>query len=128
MVQIFKIKVVKKPKIFLGIEFNRHEGIFYSNQRTYIEKLASQFNMLDCNPVSTPMEIKLKLVRTKIFSEEPGLRALIGGLMFVARNTRPDIMFSTNYVARFQSDGRPGIMKYARTILAYTCITLVICH
>ena len=62
------------------------------------------------------MKTKLKLIRTGVLCEYPGLRALIGGL-FVARNTRPNIYFLVNYLSRFQSEGTKQIYKYALQIL-----------
>jgi hypothetical protein len=115
---VFRLKVMRKPKIFLGVEFSRAGGCLRLHQKSYITKLCSRFSIND-QKYSTPMETRLKLNKTGIPREEPGLRAILGALLFVARNSRPDIMFAVNYLSRFQSEGRPEIMKYAKRILAY---------
>lgn len=52
-------------------------------------------------------------------NEYPGLRNLIGGLLFIARSTKPDILFGVNYLSRFQSEGTEEIYRYALRILKY---------
>ena len=115
----FKLKVMSHPKIFLGLQILRHETFLALSQEIYIEKLAAKFGLEDSKPISTPMEPKLLIQRTNLPSEEPDLRALIGGLLFVARNTRPDILSAVNYISRFLCEGTPQILCYAKRILRY---------
>lgn len=117
--EIFEIKLMTKPKIFLGIQIYNQPDYKILNQSIYIEKLARRFGVDDFRPMDTPMEARLQIARTGTQSEYPGLRALIGGLLFISRNTRPDISFPVNYISRFQSEGTQQIFKYALRILRY---------
>jgi hypothetical protein len=76
------------------------------------------FNMVDCNPVSTPTESGLVLSRHSDVSltreEELELlelpyRRLIGLLMYLAIATRPDIALAMQKLARFLTFYRPVI-------------------
>ena len=120
----FEMKVMFKPKLFLGVEISVHGENRVMNQSTYIWKLAKRFGIDKTEVIYTPMETRLKLKRTGIRCEYPGLRALIGGLLFVARSTRPDILFPVNYLSRFQSEGTKQIFKYALRILRYLVSTV----
>ncbi len=65
------------------------------------------------------MEPNLAIERSTIESEFLGLRSLTGGLIFVARCTRPGILYSVNYISRFQNCSNEQIFKYAKHILKY---------
>lgn len=69
------------------------------------------------------MENRLRIENTGILSEYPKLRALIGGLLFIARNSRPDVLFAVNYVSRFLNEGTSKIFHYAMRILRYLYCT-----
>lgn len=47
-------------------------------------------------------------------AESTEFRSLIGGFMYLPRNTRPDILYAANYLSRFQSDW--GTRKQSRTM------------
>ena len=71
------------------------------SQSRYIKELLKLFAMQDCNPVLTPLEVGVKLVKRNAFSrrkdenhENPSpypYRELIGALNYIAMTTRPDI-------------------------------------
>jgi len=76
------------PKMFLDLELRRLPFGYSMNQMMYIKKLARRFGIDESSKlVSTPMENRLRIERTGIVSEYPELRALIGGLLFIARNS-----------------------------------------
>ena len=47
LLSLFKVKVLAKPRIFLGIELSNIDGCRVLNQTLYIEKLAKRFNLPD---------------------------------------------------------------------------------
>lgn len=49
---------------------------------------------------------------------------MMGSLLFVTRNTRPDILNAVNYLSRFQSEPTPEIVGYAKRIMRYLRGTL----
>jgi len=90
----FSIKI-GQPSTFVGIQIDRDlDGTIYLHQEFMIKQLLERFNMKDCNPVSVPMcpSTNSKCVE----SEEDGIpyRSLVGGLLFLAKTTQPDIGFA----------------------------------
>ncbi|KAL6327296.1 hypothetical protein AAG906_018596 [Vitis piasezkii] len=57
----FEMKELGQLKHFLGLEVDRtHEGIFLCQQK-YAKDLLKKFGMLECKPISTPMEPNAKM-------------------------------------------------------------------
>ena len=58
--------------------------------------------MIGCNPSSTPMESRLKLLKESTAPpvDATAYRSIVGGLRYLL-HTRPDISFSVGYVSRF---------------------------
>jgi Reverse transcriptase (RNA-dependent DNA polymerase) len=121
--QLFHMKTFGEVDRFLGIhiEYNREEGVMYLDQQEYIQEILETYGMTEGKPISTPMETNLKIER----NTEPEKRTtkpyreLIGSLMYLAGATRPDIMFSVNYLSRFQDSPTEQMWKYLIRILRY---------
>jgi hypothetical protein len=125
----FEMKDVGQPNFCLGIQFEYLTDGIFIHQSTYTRKLLKQFNMDKCHPVTTPMEQRSLDPNKDIFKkcteneltlgpEKPYL-SVIGGLMFLGNQTRPDISFSVNMLARHSSkptirhwNGTKRIMRY----------------
>ena len=58
--QKFAIKDLGKLNYFLGIEMTTSYNGLFLNQRKYVD-LLREVDMLDCKPVTTPLDCKLKL-------------------------------------------------------------------
>lgn len=63
--------------------------------------------MSDCKPVQAPMATNCKLQKPETPNENEmrkyPYQNLIGGLMYLAVNTRPDIAFSVNFLRQFNA-------------------------
>jgi hypothetical protein len=84
---------------------DRANRTIYIRQRGYLQGLVSQFRQQDSNPTYIPMDpgIKLdKLETTPRDCEHLPYSNLVGGLMYAACWSRPDINFAVNYISRFQ--------------------------
>ncbi|KAL0448869.1 UNVERIFIED_CONTAM: Retrovirus-related Pol polyprotein from transposon RE1 [Sesamum latifolium] len=100
------------------------EGIFVS-QAGYAKEVLKKFNMLDCNPMNTPMETGLKLF---MFGDEekvnPTLfKSFVGSLRYLTC-TRPDILFIVGVTSRFMEAPTSSHMEAAKRILGYLKGTL----
>jgi hypothetical protein len=93
-----------------------------------IDKILTEFNMTDCNPVSTPMESGLILSHhsdTMLTRQEesnlPNLpyRQLIGLLMYIAIATHPDITFAIGKLSQFLSFYNYSHWNAGRRVLHY---------
>lgn len=53
----FEITDLKEPKRFLGIEIyiNKDKGYIFLHQKLFIQSVLKQFNILECNPILTPV-------------------------------------------------------------------------
>lgn len=116
----FKMKINENPTCFLGVEFIRDHSnqTIFLQQRSYVEKLLQKFRMDSTNPQYTPMETRLNIQETEIKNESSELRSIIGALLFVSRNTRPDISFLVSDLSRFQTEAHPEIFDYAKRYLS----------
>ncbi|KAG7578737.1 Ribonuclease H-like superfamily [Arabidopsis thaliana x Arabidopsis arenosa] len=113
MKEEFEMKDLGKTKFCLGLQIEHfQEGIFV-HQSNYTKRILKRFNMDKANPLSTPMVNRSLNVENDPFRpcedneeflgpEVPYMSA-IGGLMYLANCTRPDIAFATNLLARYNS-------------------------
>lgn len=115
----FKLKIVKTDQ-FLGIHL-RHDGVDLKlSQGRYARELLSRHELTNCKPVATPMERRMDKssepvspTRTVEFNQ------IKGGLQYLANQTRPDIAFATNHLARFLSNPSEEHLIAARRVLRY---------
>jgi transposase InsO family protein len=98
---------------YLGIDIQRDRSkrTITLSQRTYIEKVLREFQMIDCTPTSTPMAADCKLHKTteEEQSKAPsGLREkyqrALGSLMYAMLGTRADIAYAVKTLSRFASN------------------------
>jgi len=102
----FDIKDKGELKNFLGLEiiYERIKGILRINQKGYILGILKRFNFENCKPCLTPIEPRLKL---NIFEDanegDKPIKELIGCLMYLMLDSRPDLSFAINFFSRFQA-------------------------
>ena len=103
--QRFRMKDLGEAKSLLNIEIirDRKKGQIILRQSGYIKSILSYFNMSDCKPISTPMEVKSSLpslLETPATASNIPYRQAIGKLIYAASGTRPDIAFATSILSR----------------------------
>ncbi len=96
----FKIKIQEELSFFVGYEIERQLGRISLSQTKYIDRILTRFGMTDAYPQKTPMETSLRIVKPADGKDDREYRAMIGALLFLARNTRPDIAFAVNTLSR----------------------------
>lgn len=120
-------------KLCLGLQIEHlHNGIFV-HQSNYIQKMLKRFNMDKAHPLSTPMVVRSLDVKKdpyrprenneKALGPEVPYLSAIGALMYLANNTRPDIAFSVNVLARYSSDPTRRHWNGIKHVLRYLCGT-----
>ena len=88
---------------FLGLTIRREEGKVTVDQERYIETMLERFQMDQCKPSRTPADLNLKLQTAQNGDEEVDqriYRSLVGSLLYLAKQTRPDITFTVNILSR----------------------------
>ncbi|RDX64406.1 hypothetical protein CR513_57040, partial [Mucuna pruriens] len=107
-----EIKVIKKNDTY---------ELSNLHKESYAKKVLEKFKIFDCNPVNTPMEGNLKLL--KFDSEEkefPTLfKRLVGSLRYLT-STRLDIIYAVGVFCHFLESPTSTHMK----VLDLTCFTL----
>ena len=106
----------------LGMRILRSENMITIDQERYIESVLEQFNMSDCKPMATPGEVNLKLVKASGEYElvNPKLyRSLVGSLLYIGKQTRPDILHIVNQLSRFLENPDMSHWKAAKHVLSY---------
>jgi len=63
----YEMKDLGEAKFVLGIEIERDRTrrVIYLNQQQYIENVLERFNMSECKPASTPMDVSVRLTKSQ---------------------------------------------------------------
>src|SRR5688572_4177408 len=125
------MKDLGKTKFCLGLQIEHLKSGIFVHQSNYTEKVLKRFYMDKAHPLSSPMVVRSLNIKDDPFRpheeneeilgpEVPYLSA-IGALMYLANNTRPDIAFSVNLLARYSNaptkrhwDGIKRLFRYLR--------------
>ena len=116
----FEMSSMGPINFFLGLNIRQGpEGIFI-NQEAYTKTLLAKFGMMGDSKVKVPMAFGTKLTPSL---DKPAVditlyRQMIGSLMYLTAS-RPDIMFSVCYCARFQANPREPHLLAVKNILRY---------
>jgi hypothetical protein len=127
----FGIKDLGPVTKFLGIQFerNRQTRCLWLHQGEYITYLLEEYDMLNCNPVTLPMDTHHPFGRpgesyTIILNLPTRCRKLIGELLYLAICTRPDISFAVNALAQHNANPSLAHFAAAKRLLRYLAGTL----
>jgi hypothetical protein len=119
-------------KSFLGIDVTRNwqQHLIALNQGAYIDRLITEFGLVEAHITSTPLDSSLPLVLAN-----PGERMcnpeyyqrLTGSLNHLAVFTRPDIAFAAAKLAQFNSNPSATHLTAALHVLRYLKGTRNLC-
>lgn len=105
---------------YLGMEITMKKGSITLKQRTYMRKILTYFGMIDCNPVSTPMESGIANSLIPVDKEADPLtikwyQQVIGSLMWPAVHTRPDLAYSVGVLSRYAHTPSQNLLQFSET-------------
>ncbi len=108
-------------KEFLGVEIirDRSKRSIIITQRNFIKKILYRFNKQNNKPKDIPLPIGLKLEKNL---EQASLKDInkyqqeIGSIIYSTIFTRPDLVYPTNYLARFMSNPSVEHYKYLNNL------------
>ncbi|CAK9796582.1 Copia protein [Anthophora quadrimaculata] len=116
----FKMTDLSDIKFFLGIKVDREDDKITLDQTAYINTVLKNFNMYECNPVSTPLPSKLNYVALNSNDKcEAPCRNLIGCLMYIMICTRPDLSIAVNILSRYTNKNNQELWQYLKRVLRY---------
>jgi hypothetical protein len=122
MQTMFEIKDMGTASYFLGMMITRHaDGGYSLDQPKYVHDMLHRFQMADCKPVSTPIPVGLKLSRYdgELLPPDHQYQALVGSLIYLAVNTRPDISHAVGILSRFMAFPTTSHWEAAKHVLRY---------
>lgn len=120
----FKMKNLGPASSILGIRIIRNYelGTISIDQSHYIREVLRRFGMIDCNPVSTPLEPGIKISKNTEANDQMQnipYRGAIGSLLFIAITTRTDIAFSVNLLSRYCENPNLSHWQSVKRIMRY---------
>lgn len=114
----FPGKDAGESQFFLQMTITRDRAArtIYLKQQRHIEKLIEQHRLQDAWPISIPMIVNVykdpagpDVIDVAAISQ---YKSIVGALLHIANNTRPDISFAVSYLAR--STQKPTCSSFAR--------------
>lgn len=116
----YKLKTVNTD-LFLGIHIvNPNPDTLVLSQGRYARALIDRHNLKDCRPASSPLDHLMEPSEEKcIQQQKTEYNSIVGGLQFLANNTRPDIAFAVNHLARFLINPSLEHLHAARRVIKY---------
>jgi hypothetical protein len=110
---------------FLGIKSKKHDvkGTLTLTQKVLIQKVKEATRMLESNYNWTPpSQVALKIEPNgPVIYETWSYRLIVGMLLYLSTNTRPDISFAVSQVARFCHNPKQSHASAIKTIVRCLC-------
>ena len=99
----FEVKLLGKMKWMLGMEIIQEENNIIISQELYIKKLLEKYNYQNVKTKNMPTihNHYMELPNEDEKNEKFEYREIIGGLLYIANGTRPDIAYAVGVASRF---------------------------
>lgn len=128
----FLIKRMGSIAEYIGIQFDydQDNATLTMNQSRAIMKILNKFEMNDCRPAAMPYNPDMNLPYENQNPDPHTLkkfRSMVGALLWIARCTRPDIMYDVNYLSQFQAVATDHHIGAAKHTLRYLAGTIGTC-
>jgi hypothetical protein len=116
----FEMSQMGEMDFFLGLQVDQSSKGIFIHQTKYVHDILNKFQMTDSKPIGTPLVINHGIgVDEKGEPVDPTMyRAMIGSLMYLTAS-RPDIMFPTCLLSRYQSKPKMSHFMAVKRILRY---------
>ncbi|KAG7422301.1 Copia protein [Fusarium oxysporum f. sp. rapae] len=120
-----EIKEMGFPQLFLGVVLQQISDGIALDQKEYIKGILEDFDMINCNSVSTPMEpgsyheAKLEKQQQAEAVMKEKYASIVGKVNYLVSQTRPDIAFANGLWARFLSNPTENQFSCAKRLLRY---------
>lgn len=111
-----------KNVLGLSVQKASDKNEYSIHQNHYIQQLVSRTQLDKSYPYKIPIELGANLhprEEDDKAANPTAFRSIVGGLLYAATLTRPDVAFATNMVSRYMAD--PGLthLKAAKRIVQY---------
>lgn len=117
---LFEIRDLGEIKYYLGIEINKVNGIYNLNQQKYIKQLLNKYKMDDAKISKIPIDVSYGKSSQEVeLQNNDGYQELIGSLLYLAINTRPDISTAVCILAQKTSKPSKEDWNELKRVLKY---------
>lgn len=118
--QTFQLKCLGNAKQFLGINIHRRDdGLFEINQSTYINKIATTLQLEDSKGSLYPIDPGYFKLDGSYLDTNTEYRQIIGMLLYISNNSRPDISASVSILAQRVAQPRDIDLKESYRVVKY---------
>ena len=109
----------------MGSEYkrDREKGTLEISQTQFIRNVVERFGIPKTSPIPASLSLDLKHVSDEDPAVDARYRKMVGSLMWIANQTRPDLAIAVKAVARFSHDPKEVHVKAARKIIEYMSAT-----
>ncbi|GKA43826.1 retrovirus-related pol polyprotein from transposon TNT 1-94 [Tanacetum coccineum] len=116
----FEMSMMGELNFFFGLQIKQMEDGIFFNQFKYIKEMLKKFGLEDSKPMKTPMSSDTKLTKDEECEsvDSTKYRGMIGSLLYLTAS-RPDIMFSVCFCARFQEAPKTSHLEAVKRIFQY---------
>ena len=128
----YEMKDLGELNYYLGMKITRSKEFIKLDQSGYVREILEKYSYLlrgqETKTYNTPMERELKLRRTeklnmttkqKAYMNNFPYQNIVGALLYLSLNTRPDIAYSVGVLARFNSYPNYRACKAVLRVLIY---------
>jgi transposase InsO family protein len=116
----FKIQNLGEVNTYLGIHVEKRNNMYSIDQSKYINKVLNEFGMTDAKNSDIPLSVNYgKGDESEILRDNNEYRRLIGSLLYISTNTRPDIAASVAILSQKVSNPTQEDWNEAKRILKY---------
>jgi len=128
----FKMKDMGELHFCLGIGViqDKEAGVIKIHQKQYIQRMLEKYRMCEANPVDTPADANVKLVKNDGVSgpvDRVLYQSIVGSLLYAAIATRPDIAQAVSAVSKFCAEPNEAHLTAAKRVLRYLKGTQDLC-
>ena len=121
----FEMKDLGELKYFLGMQVyrDRMKRQIHINQSGYIKTILERFNLLDCNPVSTPIATGTQLRKStqddNIIDDPREYQSITGSQMYAMLCTRPDTAYAISQLSQYNNAPNKTHYAVVKRVLRY---------
>lgn len=119
----FEVKDLGVASFFLGMEIEQRDGEIVLSQRRYTKEILEQFGMAEAAPAASPLEPGFQWGRSgegeEPFADGSEYRSVVGALLYLANNTRPDLAHAVGMLARHMAAPGAAHWAAAKRVLRY---------
>jgi hypothetical protein len=124
--EVFQIKDIGPINQYLGIEVIRSEEGITLTKKEYVRNILQRFGMLGVDHACKPKDLPISPGTVLVKQDDSGplpveneYNSIVGSLLYLAVNTRPDISFAVGMLSRFMSAPTHRHMQAAKHVLRY---------